>query len=415
MDQPEKILKGYKFRIYPTKEQETLLSKHFGACRYVWNSILETKKDAYLHAGIKLNYCDTSKGLTAIKKLPDLYWLKEVNSQSIQQELRKLDVAYSRFFQKISDFPAFKSKHDKQSFMVPQRFSYKDKMLEIPKFKTKIKVNQHREFGNDARILFVTISKNKAGKYFASFQVEENKVKSSKISDKQIGLDLGLKDLIVCSDGMRINNPKIAKKSHKKIEYKHRQFSKTKKGGKNRERVRLKLAKIYEKTTNKKQDFAHKLTSKIVDENQIICIEDLDVKGMQKNKGLARSIQDVSWGEVVRQLEYKSGWRDKTLVKVNQYFPSSKTCGNCGHIHQELKLSDREWKCVKCETIHDRDLNAARNILKQGQNIINSGLGTKSEIPASSGKKQKRKEPLKKYLSQGKKSIKAAICEAASL
>ena len=420
MDQNNKTLKGYKFRIYPNKVQQSFFQKQFGANRYVWNYMLETKKDAYLHAGIKLNYCDTSKGLTAIKKMEELKWLKEMNSQSIQQELKHLDVAYSRFFRQQADFPQFKSKHDKQSFVIPQHFTYEGNLLSIPKIKEKIKVNQHREFGEEAKILFITISKNKAGKYFASFQVEEKTIKPIQDSTNSIGIDLGLKDLLVFSDGKRIANPKFAKKLENKLDYQHRQLSKSKKDSKTREKCRLKLAKTYEKITNQKLDFTHKLTKKIVDENQIIVMENLDVKSMMQERKMAKSIQQVSWGEIARQLEYKSNWQGKTFVKINRFFPSSKTCGHCGFIKQDLTLQDRNWQCIKCDTNHDRDLNAANNILKQGQNIINNlpdgkPFGKNSDLGAKSESKQKLGEPLKKVLPQGKRNIKVKNLEAASL
>ncbi len=412
-----KVLKGYKFRIYPANKQQEFFTKTFGGCRFVWNYILEVKKEAYIHAGIKSNFAETCKGLTEIKKIKELDWLNELNSQSIQQELRRLDVAYSRFFNKISEFPAFKSKHDRQSFVVPQNFSYKDGVLCIPKLKSKINVNQHKEFGLNARVLFVTISKNKTGKYFASFQVEEDQVEKKHKSDNKIGIDLGLKDLMVFSNGTRIANPKIAKKFHKKLEYQGRQLSKTKKDSKSREKAKLNLAKTYEKITNKKQDFAHKLTSKIVDENQVIIMEDLSTKSMMENHQMARSIQDVSWGEIVRQLEYKSKWNNRKFVKIDRFFPSSKMCGNCGHIHKELELKDRQWSCMSCNTTHDRDLNAANNILKQGLNILAnsseenaglSGLGIKSDI------KQKRVKPSRKIMLKDMKNIEVMKPEAAS-
>ncbi len=413
-----KILKGYKFRIYPSELQKAFLEKEFCACRFVWNYILGVKSEAYQNAGVKLNYYDTSKGLTEIKKMPELAWLKESSSKSMQQTLRQLDAAYSSFFKKQADFPRFKSKRDKQSFTIPQRFNYNGNILQIPKLKTKIKINQHREFGEDARILFITISKSKTGKYFASFQVEENEVKHNQIPDKSIGIDLGLKDLMVFSDGNRVANPKIAKKFHKKLEHQHRQLDKKIKGSKNREKARHKLAKTYEKITNKKQDFAHKLTNRITAENQTIILEDLAVNNMVKNHCLARSIQDVSWGEIARQLEYKSKWRGKTLIKVNRFFPSSKTCGNCGFIHQDLTLADRQWKCVKCETTHDRDLNAANNILKQGLNILaeqsakqNSGSGIESESKQKRKVLPKGKKPLGRALPQGDMDTKAMLCE----
>jgi len=412
-----RLLKGYKFKVNPTKGQEEFFSKTFGGCRFVWNYILGAKKDAYQFGGVKAGFAETCKGLTEIKKMDDLRWLKELNSQSVQQELRKLDLAYSRFFHKISDFPQFKSKRDAQSFVVPQNFLFDGKYLEIPKLKSKIEVVKHREFGPNSVIKFITISKNKSGKYFCSFQVEEDKVVKPKKSNKQIGIDLGLTDLMVFSNGTKIKNPKIAKLYRKRLAYQHRQLSKKIKGSKNRERARVNLAKTYDKISRIKGDYTHKLTSRIIDENQIIVMEDLSVVNMMKNHKLARAIQDVSWGEIVRQLEYKSKWNDRQFIQIDRFFPSSKTCSNDGFINQAMDLSVRSWTCPKCGLLHDRDVNAAINILNQGLNILNktnSGLGINSETRACA-KKQKLGEPLRKICAKAQKNIKVMNPEASAL
>jgi putative transposase len=393
-------MKGYKFKINPTKEQEEFFSKTFGGCRFVWNYILGVKKDAYLYGGVKSNFSETSKGLTDIKKLNGFEWLNDLVAQTLQQELRKLDVAYSRFFKKISDFPQFKNKRDKQSFVIPQNFHYENGLLHIPKLKSGIDVVQHREFGPNVEIKFVTISKNKSGKYFCSFQVEEDKVIKAPKTDKQIGIDLGLTDLMVFSDGTKVKNPKIAKKYHKRLEFQHRQLSKKIKGSRSEENARLDLAKTYDKISRIKDDYTHKLTSRIISENQVIAMEDLSVANMMKNHKLARAIQDVSWGEIVRQLEYKARWNDRQFIKIDRFFPSSKTCHVDGFILKTLDLDQRTWQCHKCGTNHDRDINAAKNILMQGINILNnSGLGTKSDS------KQKLAEPSRRVCVKTQRDI----------
>jgi putative transposase len=405
-----RVLKGYKFRVNPTEDQQSFFAKSFGGCRFVWNYVLNTKKDAYLFGGVNLNFSDTSNGLTLIKKLEGLEWLNEINSQSIQQELRKLDVAYSRFFKKIGGFPKFKSKQDKQSFLIPQHFLYQDGRLTIPKLKSKIKVVQHREFGQNFVIKSVTISKNKAGQYFCSFLVEEDKIVKSSISNNSVGIDLGLIDLMTLSDGTKIKNPKIVKRYYKKLSYLHRQLSKKTKDSKSRERARLKLAKLYNKISQIKGDYTHKLTSKIISENQVIVMEDLSVANMMKNHKLARSIQDVSWYEIVRQLRYKADWNNRQFIQIDRFFPSSKTCNVDGYINQNMDLSTREWECPQCGTVHDRDVNAAINILNQGVNQLrNSGCGTHSES------KQKLVEPSRKVLTFVKRNIEAKKLEAAML
>ena len=332
-----------------------------------------------------VGYNDTAKRLVALKENKDTEWLNEVNSQSLRQSLRQLDVSYQRFFKKISKFPSFKSKYDRQSFCVPQHFSFENELLTIPKLKQPIKVNQHRSFGENYEICFLTISKTKTNKYFVSFIVEEDFTPKVKKTNKNIGIDLGLIDLMTFSNGKKISNPRIAKKYRKKLEYQQRQHSKKTKKGQNRERARIELAKTYEKITNVKMDYSHKLTSDIVKNHDIIVMEDLSISNMMKDHKKARSIQEVSWYEIVRQLKYKSEWNDKKFIQIDRWFPSSKTCYDCGYIHQSLKQGDREWDCPICNIHHDRDYNASLNILKQGL----SGLGTKSDP------KQKRGEALR--------------------
>lgn len=380
--------RGYKFRIYPTPVQEQFFAKSFGCNRFVWNYFLNERKEFYLKvqevekAGVKekkrgLNYCDNAKTLTSLKKASDTVWLKEVNSQSLQQELKHLDAAYLNFFRKTAQFPKFKSKGGKQSFEVPQHFILDDSGLQIPKLDDAIKVVKYRDFGANAEIKKVVISKTKTGKYYAAFVVEEDASVLPKLETK-VGIDLGLKSFATLSDGSKIQPSGIAKAKRKKLAYLGRQHSKKAKAGKSRERARLKLARAHENICNRKNDFLHKTSRRIVDENQVIAVETLNVAGMLKNRRLARSISEVNWGEFLRQLEYKSAWAGRSFVKIERFFPSSKACSNCGWINQSLELKDREWTC-QCGATHDRDENAAKNILTQGVNLINSGEGYPSE------------------------------------
>ena len=355
-----RINKGYKFRIYPTKEQEEFFLKTFGGCRFVWNYILQAKEDAYSYGGIKTTYGETSVGLKNIKRINELSWLNELSAQSLQQELRKLDIAYSGFFKKTNHFPRFKNKKDDQSFVVPQHFKFDGESLQIPKLKSKIKVVRHRDFGENFKIKSITISRSKSIGYFASFQVEEDKIIKKYKSNNQIGIDLGLTDLMVLSNGVKIKNPKIAKKYRGKLAYQHRQLSKKVKNSKSRELARINLAKTYDKISRIKNDYTHKLTSRIIDENQVIVMEDLSIANMMKNRKLARAIQDVSWGEIVRQLKYKAKWNDRQFIQIDRFFPSSKTCNIDGFVKKSLDLSERTWHCPKCGTNHDRDTNTVR-------------------------------------------------------
>ena len=379
-----KIKKSFKYRIYPTEEQKVLLSKHFGSKRFVWNHFLDLRKKVYLENKTNLTYYDNSKSLTELKKQEDFVWLKEVNSQSIQYALRDLEVAYTNFFSKKGKFPRFKSKKDKQTFRIPQSTEYKNEQLWIPKFKQTIKVKEDRPLSGE--ILFSTISKSPSGRYFVSITCETEYTPYEK-NNNQVGVDLGIKELAICSDGKIYPNIKNTKKYEKRLSYEQKQLSKKNKGSESKNRQRIKVAKIHEKIANSRLDHIHKVTTQIVSDNQTICVEDLAVVNMIKNHKLAKSISDCSWGEVLRQLKYKSEWNERELITIDRFFPSSKTCNKCKFVNQDLTLADREWICPNCGSKLDRDINASENILEQGL-VIYSGCGTQSEL------KQKREEAL---------------------
>lgn len=379
-----KIKKSFKYRIYPTEEQKVLLSKHFGSKRFVWNHFLDLRKKVYLENKTNLTYYDNSKSLTELKKQEDFVWLKEVNSQSIQYALRDLEVAYTNFFSKKGKFPRFKSKKDKQSFRIPQFTKYKDEQLWIPKFKQAIKVKEDRPLSGE--ILFSTISKSPSGRYFVSITCETEHTPYEK-NNNQVGVDLGIKELAICSDSKIYPNIKNTKKYAKKLSYEQKQLSKKHKGSGSKNRQRIKVAKIHEKIANSRLDHIHKITTQIVRDNQTICVEDLAVVNMIKNHKLAKSISDCSWGEVLRQLKYKSEWNERELITIDRFFPSSKTCNKCKFVNQDLTLDDRKWTCPNCGSKLDRDINASENILEQGL-VIYSGCGTQSEL------KEKREEAL---------------------
>lgn len=377
-----KVIKAFKYRIYPTKEQEVLLAKHFGTKRFVWNYFLNQRKEAYLTNKKTLTYNANAVELTKLKKQEGFAWLKEVNSQTAQAALMDLDVAYHRFFNKIAEFPQFKSKQDRQSFRVPQYTYYADEKLDIPKFKQPIKVREDRPLTGE--ILFSTVSKSTTGKYYVSITCETEHT-PHKEATKQVGIDLGIKELAICSNGTHYPNAKTTKKYAKKLTYEQRQLSRKEKGSKNRNRQRHKVAMVHEKIANVRQNHIHKITTQLVRENQTICVEDLAVANMAKNHKLSKSIFDCAWGEFLRQLDYKSNWNNRNLVQIDRFFPSSKTCNKCKYIKHDLSLEDREWICQNCGAELDRDINAAENILEQGL-IIYSGCGTQSEL------KQKRGE-----------------------
>lgn len=363
------IYKTFKFRLYPTVDQINLLAQHFGACRFVYNHFLHERIELYASKKQSLTYNNMSKILTDLKKNPELVWLNGVNSQSLQQAIRHLDVAYNNFFNKRAQFPKIKSKHDKQSFHVPQSFKIDEANghLIIPKI-TPIKTVFHRPIEGEMKS--ITISKTKTGKYFASILVETEKEVKEKKSGAKIGIDLGLKSFLVTSEGEKIDPPKFLRQSEKKLKCFQRRLSRKQKGGKNRAKARIKVARIHEKISNQRFDFLHKLSHRLVSESQAIFAEDLNVKGIMANHHLAKSVSDSGWSEFVRQLRYKTEWNGVHFEQIDRFFPSSKRCFSCGWINQSLSLKDREWTCKGCGTIIDRDLNSAQNILLFGLNSV---------------------------------------------
>ena len=376
------VHQAYKFRIYPDKAQIQVLHQHFGSCRFVYNHFLneriefyqqnKDKKPGLLNPKPKksLNYHDNALGLTQLKTAKD--WLKEVNSQALQQSLKHLDAAYQKFFKAGAGFPRFKSKRDRQSFKIPQYFvfksNYKKKtqkysLLKIPKLKSWIKVQEHRAL--EGKIKYVTISKTPTGQYYAAFTCESVVQELSK-KTQALGIDLGIKDLLITSEAQKVENPRFLKQKLKQLQYAQRQVSKKQKGSGRRKKHITKLAGIHQKVSNTRKDYLHKISTHLIRENQTICVEDLAVKNMVKNHQLAQAISDVSWGELLRQLEYKAAWYGREILVIDRYFASSKTCSACQHKLNELTLNVRKWQCPNCGTVHDRDHNAAINILQAG-------------------------------------------------
>ena len=348
-----------------------LLDKHFGCIRYVYNFFLDQRKSQYQSNKKSDNYYKQAATLTELKKNEETIWLKEVNSQSLQFALRCLDTAYVNFFRGNAKFPRFKSKKNKNSFTVPQFAKLQDGRFYAPKFKEGIKVNVHREVKGE--IGKCTLTKTPTGKYFVSILSEEL-YKPKEKTGAICGIDLGLKDFVITSDGIKFKNNKYTRQYEKELAKSQKHLSRKKKGSNSFERQRRKTARIHEKITNSRMDNLHKLSHKLVNDYDIIALEDLNVKGMVKNHKLSKHISDASWGTFVRLLEYKASWNDKQLVKINRFYPSSKTCSKCGWINQNLNLSDREWICHNGHIL-DRDLNATQNILKEGLNILSSGTG----------------------------------------
>ena len=351
------MLKAFKYRILPTTEQAELINKHIGSTRFVFNLALECKQMAYAGSKVNLSCFDLVKQLPELKK--ECEWLKEVNSQSLQQSIVNLDVAFTKFFKGQADFPNFKKKSTaKQSFNIPQNVILENDKLIIPKFKKGIDIVLHRE--TKGTIRQATISRTTTGKYFVSILCDTGEAIKAKAKIKEqttIGIDLGIKTFLVTSDGQKFDNPKFLRKAQSRLKFIQSKYSKHK--GK---RTKHRLAILHEKVANQRKDFLHKTSTKLIRENQSVAIEDLQIKNMVKNHCLAQSISDAGWGMFVTMLEYKAEWYGKNILRIGKFEPSSKTCSCCGSINKELTLQDREWTCKGCGTLLNRDKNAAINI-----------------------------------------------------
>ena len=364
------MLKSYKYKLKPDEEQIVLLNKHFGSIRFVYNYFLNERKEEYEANKNTLNYYDNARSLTLLKKENSYEWLKEINSQSLQYSLKCLDGAYQNFFKYKKGFPKFKSKHNKNSFTVPQSVKLENCKLNIPKFDKPIDLILHRIF--TGTIKSCTISKTPTNEYFVSILVETTHKPCDK-TGKSVGIDLGLKDFAITSDGYKYKNNKYTKTYAKKLKEQQKHLSKKTKGSNRYIDQKLKVAKLHKKITNSRVDNLHKISTDLTRKYDTIMLEDLNIKGMIKNHKLSKHIADASWGNFVTMLQYKAEWNDKKIVNIDRFFPSSKTCNCCGYINQNLKLDMREWVCPSCKTKLDRDLNASKNILKEGLKIISSG------------------------------------------
>ena len=365
------ITKGFKARLYPTKEQERLIKLNLDNSRFVYNHFLAERIRAYKEKKEKLTYNEMAHMLTLLKQDKDHLWLNESDAVALQQSLRDLDVAYKNFFNRIARFPKFHSKRGKQSYRTCNIVSNGTETIRIKDNYIRLRKLGFVRFRGlapiqDNVIKHATITKDTDGKYYISICVkEEFKVKPN--NGGKIGIDLGIKSFYTDSDGNTVPNPRFYIKYEKKLAREHRKLSRKVKGSKNREKQRIRLATAYKKMTNYRNDFLHKLTRTLANENQVVCVERLNVKGMIRNRHLAKHIASVSWSEFTGQLKYKLFEHGGLLVGVSTFFPSSQTCSECGHKNPEVKnLKIRKWTCPKCNAHHDRDINAAKNILKEG-------------------------------------------------
>lgn len=373
--------RAYKYRFYPTTEQAELLAQTFGCVRFVYNSILRWRTDAFYQRQEKIGYVGANARLTELKKDPELAFLSEVSCVPLQQCLRHQQTAFKNFFEGRAKYPAFKSKRHRQSAeFTRSAFKYRDGKLYLAKSKTPLDIRWSRVLPGEPST--VTVSKDSAGRYFVSCLCEFEPSKLP-VTPNVTGIDLGLKDLFITDKGERVGNPRHTAKYAARLARAQRRLSKKKLGSANRAKARQKVAKLHAKISDCRQDNLHKLSRRLINENQVICVESLKVKNMIRNPSLSKAIADAGWGEFVRQLAYKAEWAGRSLVAIDQWFPSSKRCSGCGHTLPSLPLSVRKWDCPECGVHHDRDQNAATNIKAAGLAVLAlgesvSGMGSVS-------------------------------------
>ena len=377
------MLRAVKIRLYPNKEQSTMINKLIGCYRVVYNQCLNRKIESYKNEGKSENLSTLGRFVHhELLKDDNFIWLREQNTKVLKQAVKDMLTAYKNFFEHHTGYPKFKSKHDnKQSCrfelgVISKRNDYTTYHLSLAnirnvKFKCNEKYAQYLQ-KYKSNIKQATLSKLPCGEYYLSILVDGGLTHKVKETNAAVGIDLGVKDFVITSDGEVFNNLHFKKSEANKIKRLQRQLSKKQKGSNNRNKVRIKLAKVYKKINDRKQYYLHAISNSFIDENQVICMEDLNVKGMVKNHNLAESICEMNFGEFRRMLEYKAQWYNRKIVFVNRFYPSSKTCHNCGYVNKDLKLSDRQWICPNCGEIIERDYNAALNILDEGLRIIGS-------------------------------------------
>lgn len=372
--------KAYSYRFYPNGEQEKLLRRTLGCARLVYNRALAARTEAWYERQERVGYTQTSSMLTGWKKQDDLQFLNEISCVPLQQGLRHLQTAFNNFFAGRAKYPNFKKKRNGGSAeFTKSAFKWKDGKVFLAKCLEPLNICWSRQLPEGAEPSTVTIKLNSAGQWYISLRFDDPRDLTLDPVAHSVGLDAGISSLVTLSTGEKVTNPRHFAKHRQRLRRAQKSLSRKTKGSRNRDKARLKIARIQQQISNSRQDHLHKLTTRLIRENQTIAVESLAVKNMVKNRKLALSISDAGWGELVRQLEYKAQWYGRTLVKIDQWFPSSKRCGACGHIVERLPLNIREWDCPQCGVQHDRDMNAARNILAVGHTVSVCGATVRPE------------------------------------
>ncbi len=378
--------RAYRYRCYPTPTQAAVLARTFGCARFVYNWALRLRTDAYYERQERVSYVDLSAALTNLKQQGETAWLNEVSSVPTQQALRHLETALRNFFAGRARYPAFRKKHRVQSATYASsafRWDAAHRTLTLAKMETSLHIHWSRPLPDGVTPTTLTLSRDTAGRYFVSILLEEE-IAPLPVASKQVGIDLGLHDVVALDTGEKVGNPRFFAQDEKKLAQAHRRLAKKQRGSKNRDKARRKVARIHARIADRRRDFTHKLSTRIIRENQTICIESLRVKALGKHPTLAKAIHDVGWSEFVRQLEYKAAWYGRTLVTIDRWYPSSKRCHACGHVLDSLTLDIRQWTCPACGVAHDRDVNAAQNMLAVGLTVAASGetvRPTKASVP----------------------------------
>jgi putative transposase len=372
--------RAFKYRFYPTTEQESLLRRTMGCVRLVYNKALAARTEGWYERSERIDYVRTSSMLTGWKQQEELDFLNEVSCVPLQQGLRHLQKAFTNFFAGRAKYPNFKKKHYGGSAeFTKSAFRWKDGQVFLAKCTEALPVRWSRSIPEGCTPSTITVKLTPSGRWYVSLLVDDHTVKPLPRVDKSIGLDVGITSPIAYSNGDKIANPKHFKRLRKKLKRVQKTLSRKQKGSSNRHKARVKVARVHAQITDARKDFLHKLTTQLVRENQTIVVEDLAIKNMVKNHKLALAISDASWGELIRQLAYKCQWYGRELIKIDRWFPSSKRCGSCGHIVDKLPLNIREWECPKCGANHDRDINASKNILAAGLAVKVCGATVRPE------------------------------------